>query len=206
MKTRQPKRSKAMKGQGYLVTLDPNRQFIYFVAHKEREKIPVDSEQKLTEGQQLSINKFKIHINLPEDGSKQLAQGCDIINPILRKNKVDTFRMICQGLTTSEIAGEQCKVITINCFGNPEKSVKDWQEICSEVLTALLQAKIQPGIFLPDADSKPIRLIKGSQNFMAYSYKVGQWPEVDFFDQVHLGYEGVDVQGPEYLNLSKNKI
>ncbi len=55
-----PKRSKAMKAKGYFVSVDPDKKFIYFVAHKEREKIPENSEEKLTEGQKLSINKLKI--------------------------------------------------------------------------------------------------------------------------------------------------
>lgn len=148
---------------------------------------------------------LKIHISLPEDGSNQLAKGCDIINPILRANNVDTFRMIFQGKKTSEIANQQGKVITINCFGNPEKSADDWKIICEKILDALLTAKIQPGTAFLKEGHNPVKAIKGSHEFMSYSYEITQWPEMDLFDRVVLESSDLDNEASKNIT-SFNKI
>lgn len=197
---------KVIKNLGYFITLDPKGQFVYFVAQKEREPINTEDE-KLTEGLQLSSNRLKLHVSLPESDSEKLCMCCDIVNPILMKSKVNTFRMVQNPLKTTEILGQEGKVITINCFANPEKSTNDWKEICEQIVVGLLKSNIEPGHPFVNSMDNPAKLLKGSNNFIAYTYEVNQWPAVDLLDHIILDCGSLNTLNSEItVSLSANKI
>ena len=150
--------------------LGENKDFIYLGVKKTKNILEDSPPLHRSELGQLAVkHELKFHISIPEDDEALHKRAIDVLIPVLMKHHVN-FKFLKKGLKMTDVEGEEQQAgrdITIYAKNSPDKELKDWTALTTEITEFLVKNDIPPGYLVT---GKGERKITGC-NYVTYRYE-----------------------------------